>query len=69
MISEVDPGSAAAEAGLQQGNVIVEINHKPVKSAQDAVDLTSQPATNQTLVKVWTRNGIRYLTVEEDNVE
>ncbi len=69
VISEVEQGSAAAEAGLQQGNVIVEINHKPVKSAQDAVDLTSQPTTNETLVKVWTHNGTRYLTIEEDNVE
>ena len=69
LISEVRQDSAAYEAGLRQGDVIMEINHKPVKSAQDAVDLTSQPTSNQTLVKVWTRNGGRYLTVEEDNVE
>ena len=69
LISEVRQDSAAYEAGLRQGDVIMEINHKPVKNAQDAVDLTSQPTSNQTLVKVWTRNGGRYLTVEEDNVE
>ena len=69
VISEVQPNSAAADAGLKQGDVILEINHKPVKNAQDAVDLTAKPTTNQTLVKVWTRNGVRYLTVEEDNVE
>ena len=49
--------------------MIIEINHHGVKGAQDAVDLTSHPTSNQTLVKAWTRNGVRYFTVEEDNVE
>ncbi len=69
VITELPQNSAAYEAGLRQGDVIVEINHKSVKGAQEAVDLTSNPTSNQTLVKVWTRNGNRYLMVEEDNVE
>lgn len=69
VITEVPQNSAAYEAGLRQGDVILEINRKAVKGAQEAVDFTSHPTSNQTLVKVWTRNGVRYLTVEEDNVE
>ena len=69
VITELPQNSAAYEAGLREGDVIVEINHHPVKNAQDAVDLTTHPTSNQTLVKVWTKNGVRYLTVEEDNVE
>ena len=68
-ITEVPQNSAAYEAGLREGDVILEINHHAVKSAQDAVDLTAHPSSNQTLVKAWTRNGVRYFTVEEDNVE
>ena len=68
-ISEVPQNSAAYEAGLREGDVIIEINHHAVKAAQDAVDLTAHPTSNQTLVKAWTRNGVRYFTVEEDNAE
>ena len=67
VISEVRPNSPAAEAGLREGDVITEINHHPVKNAQDAVNLTEKPEGNETLVKVWSRGGSRYLTVEENN--
>lgn len=69
VITDVPQNSAAYEAGLRDGDVIVEINHHAVKGAQDAVDLTAHPTSNQTLVKAWTRNGVRYFNVEEDNVE
>ncbi len=67
VISEVRPNSAAAEAGLREGDVITEINRHPVKNAQDAVSLTEKPEGNETLVKVWSRGGSHYLTVEEDH--
>lgn len=35
VISQVDPDSAAAEAGVRRGDVIVEINRKPVKNLSD----------------------------------
>ena len=67
VISEVRPNSAAAEAGLHEGDVITEINRHPVKNAQDAVNLTEKPEGNETLVKVWSHGGSHYLTVEEDH--
>ena len=36
VISQVEPGSAAQEAGLQQGDVIQEINHKAITNAEEA---------------------------------
>jgi len=36
-VTEVAPDSAAAEAGLKPGDVIQEINRKPVKTAEEAV--------------------------------
>jgi serine protease Do len=35
VIDEVEPGSPAAEAGLQPEDVILEVNHQPVKSGTD----------------------------------
>ena len=35
MITGVNPGSKAAKAGLQEGDVIVEVNRREVASAKD----------------------------------
>ena len=66
VILEVRPNSPAFEAGLRAGDVITEINKQPVKGAEDAVRLTEKPAGPQTLVKVWSHGGTRYLTVDEN---
>ena len=67
VITEVQPASPAYEAGLRPGDVITEINHQPIKNAQDAVTNTEKVSGDQTLVKVWSHGGSRYLTVDEDN--
>ncbi len=67
IITEVAADSAAYQAGLRTGDVITELNHKPVKSAQDAIAYTEKPVGNQTLVKVWTKTGSHYLTVDESS--
>jgi serine protease Do len=35
VVTDVDPASQAADAGLHQGDVIQEVNHKPVKNTSD----------------------------------
>jgi serine protease Do len=65
VITEVAPDSAAYESGLRTGDVITELNRQPVKNAQDAIRDTEKPASSQTLVKVWTKGGSHYLTVDE----
>jgi serine protease Do len=67
VITEVAPDSAAYQAGLRTGDVITELNRKPVKNAQDAIADTEKPASSQTLVKVWTKDGTHYLTVDESS--
>ncbi|PTY01209.1 DegQ family serine endoprotease [Opitutus sp. ER46] len=56
LITNVDPDSAAARAGIRAGNVILEINKKPIRNAQDAVDLTAKTESKKTLVKLWVSN-------------
>jgi len=65
VITEVDPNSAAAEAGLRPGDVIQEINRKPVRNAEEAVSMTEHPDNKRSLLRVWRDGGSRYVVVDE----
>jgi serine protease Do len=65
VVTQVDPNSAAFEAGLREGDVIQEINRKPVKSAEDAVQLTENAKDKRTLLRVWSKGSSRYVVVDE----
>jgi len=65
IVTDVEPSSAAANVGLQPGDVIQEINHHPVRSAEDAVKLTEKTETKKTLLKVWSQKGVRFVIVDE----
>jgi serine protease Do len=65
VVTEVDPNSASAEAGLKPGDVITEINRHPVASANDAVRLTEHAKDKTTLLHVWSKDGSHYLVVDE----
>ncbi len=65
LVTSVAPESAAAEAGLQPGDVIQEINRRPVKNADDAVKLTESAENKKTLLRIWNQRGTRYVVVDE----
>jgi serine protease Do len=65
LVTSVEPDSAAAAAGLQPGDVIQEINRKPVKNAEDAVKLTEKTESKKTLLRIWNQRGTRYVVVDE----
>ena len=56
-VTDVQDGSSAADAGLQQNDVIEEINHQAVASADDALKLCKQVQSGRILFKVWRRDG------------
>jgi serine protease Do len=61
VIQNVRPGSAADNAGLQRGDIIVSVNRKPVSSASDvAQQLSSVPAGQDALVLVWSNGGTTF---------
>ena len=70
LVKSVEPGSTSATAGLQPGNVILEINRKKVKTAQEAIDLSETLSGDESiLMRVWSGGktgppGSRYLVVE-----
>lgn len=55
-ITDVEPGSPAAEAGLQPDDVILEVNHQAVKSAADLKAGVKNSGSRPTLLLV-SRNG------------
>ncbi len=42
VVTRVETGSAAADAGIQTGDVIQEVNRKPVKDVQDFIQKIEQ---------------------------
>ncbi|MFA5057901.1 MAG: DegQ family serine endoprotease [Opitutaceae bacterium] len=67
LVTNVDPESAAAEAGLSPGDVIQEINHQAVRTADDAVRLTEHSETRKTLLKLWSHGSTHFLVVDESD--
>lgn len=65
VVINVDPNSAAYEAGLRAGDVIQGINRKPVSGAEDAVKLSKNVTNKKVLVRVWSNGGSRYVVVDE----
>ena len=58
VVEDVQPGSSADNAGLQRGDVIMEVDRHSVQSADDvAKALSSVPKGQDALVLVWANGG------------
>ena len=64
LVTNVESGSPAAHAGLRSGDVIVEINRKPITSADEAIELSNQAKGDRVLLRVWSQGGTHYVVVE-----
>jgi len=63
-VAQVRPGSPAEDAGLQPGDVVVEVNRKPVDSAADfASAVHATPAGKDILLLVWSKGNNSYRVV------
>jgi serine protease Do len=64
VITDVDSDSPAAGAGLEQGVVIVQVNHKPVNSVAEFNSAVRAGASkDSTLLLVRTQQGTRFVVV------
>lgn len=69
-IQSVRPASPAEDAGLAPGDVILEVDRKPVQSAEQFVgEVHSNPASKDLLLLVWSKGNSSYRVVhpEESN--
>ncbi len=64
LVTDVDPGSTAAAAGLRAGDVIQEINRQPVDGADEAIRLSERIKGEGVLLRVWSQGGSRFLVLE-----
>src|SRR3984885_8647064 len=66
-IRSVRPGSPAEDAGLQPGDVVVQVNRRDVDSASQAVaSVRSIPAGQDVLLLVWSNGGESYRVLHPD---
>jgi serine protease Do len=64
VITDVIQGSPAERAGLRPGDVIVEVDRKPVTSSEQAVEALRAPQKNGHLLRVRGASGTRFVTVK-----
>jgi serine protease Do len=66
VVAEIDPDGAAADKGLKQGDVILEVAGKPVNRPSEvvaAIDAAKSDGKKSVLVRVKSNDGERYLTL------
>jgi serine protease Do len=70
VVENVRPASPADEAGLQRGDVILEVNRKPAQSAsQFASELHQNHDGRDLLLLVWSKGNASYRTIHADQDE
>ncbi|MHB8454547.1 MAG: DegQ family serine endoprotease [Acidiferrobacterales bacterium] len=63
VVANVDPSSPAAAVGLQPGDVIAQINRKPVRDLRDYRRITSRLGKNESVLLLITRSGTNMFVV------
>ena len=68
VVANVEPGSSAEDAGIQAGDIIMEVNRNPMHSAEDVQHaLSSVPKGQDALVLVWSQGGNTYRVLHPTN--
>jgi serine protease Do len=64
VVANVRPGSPAEDAGLQPGDVVVEVNRKPITSAEQFANAVhATPAGKDILLLVWSKGNDSFRVV------
>ncbi|HTL67410.1 MAG TPA: Do family serine endopeptidase [Lacunisphaera sp.] len=65
VITQVAPDSPSAQQGLREGDVILEIEGRPVKSSADAVKRSEEVKGPGVMLRIWREGTSRYVVVDE----
>jgi Do/DeqQ family serine protease len=63
LVTKVDPSGSAASAGLRQGDLIQEVNQRPVRTFTDFSAAIQQSGSRPALLLVKRRNAVIYVTL------
>ena len=63
LVTQVDPSSNAAAAGIRQGDLIQEVNRQPVRTFADFGRAVIQSGSRPALVLIKRRNAVIYVTL------
>jgi serine protease Do len=65
VVTSVDPSSVAAAAGLDRGDVIQEVNHRPVHNVDEYKQAVSSAGNRSVLLLVSEPGGVtQYMVIE-----
>ena len=65
VITDVDPSSPSARQGLRQGDIILDLDNRPVANAEEAVKLSEEIKGPKVLVRIWRNGRISFVVVDE----
>jgi len=65
IITSVEPDSPSGKQGLREGDIILELDRRPVVDADSAVKLSEEIKGPKVLVLIWRENRTRYLAIDE----
>jgi serine protease Do len=63
VVTNIDPDTSSYSKGIRPGDVILEIDRKPVRSGDDAVEL-SKSLKGSVLLRIWRNGGTSYVVVD-----
>ena len=65
LVTEVDPSTPSARDGLREGDVILSLDRRAVRNAEEAVKLSEEIKGPKVLVRIWREGISRYLVIDE----
>ncbi len=64
-VTNVAPGGPSSRAGIQQGDIILELDRRPTRNVQEAIKLSEEIKGPKVLVQLWREGRVRMLVVDE----
>jgi len=65
IITSIEADSPSARAGLREGDIILELDRRLVRNADEAVKLSEEIKGPKVLVRLWRNGSSRFLVVDE----
>jgi serine protease Do len=64
-VTRVAPGGPSSRAGIQEGDIILELERRPARTVEEAVKLSEEIKGPKVLVQLWREGRTRFIVVDE----